>query len=51
MDLRSVLAQLRKEREAIDAAIANLERLENHRLDGSASVARHRGCPPMARVT
>ncbi len=31
MDLKSVLAQLHREREALDAAIANLERLENSR--------------------
>jgi hypothetical protein len=32
VDLKSVLAQLHREREALDAAIANLERLENSRL-------------------
>jgi hypothetical protein len=31
MDLRDVLAQLRGERDALDSAIANLERLENER--------------------
>ena len=31
MDLKSVLAQLQRERDALDAAIANLERLENSR--------------------
>ena len=36
MDLKDVLAQLRGERDALDAAIANLERLEygRHRSPG-----------------
>jgi hypothetical protein len=32
MDLKDVLAQLRDERDALDAAISNLERLEHNRL-------------------
>ncbi len=31
MDLKSVLAQLQQERDALDAAITNLQRLENSR--------------------
>ena len=34
MDLRDVLAQLRGERDALDAAISNLERLEHERHRG-----------------
>jgi hypothetical protein len=34
MDLRDVLAQLRGERDALDAAISNLERLEHERPRG-----------------
>src|ERR1017187_8148235 len=34
MDLKNVLAQLRDEREALDAAISNLERLEHNRHHG-----------------
>ena len=39
LDLRNVLAQLREERDALDAAISNLERLyrDRHRGPGSLS--------------
>jgi hypothetical protein len=34
MDLQNLLAQLRDERDALDAAISNLERLEHNRPRG-----------------
>jgi hypothetical protein len=57
VDLKSVLAQLQRERDALDAAIANLERLENsrHRDPGrspslvaksSTNGTNHTYCPP-----
>jgi hypothetical protein len=36
MDLRAVLAELRQERDAIEAAIAQLERLEHSGRHGAA---------------
>ena len=40
MDLKNVLAQLRAERDALDAAISNLERLDQdrHRAPGRSPV-------------
>ena len=51
MDLREVLAQLRKELEAIDSAIFNLERLEKDHRGPGQPPGPAGGCQSTATVT